>query len=73
MYDTKDLWPLKCPKCFHEFTENIGHMEVGEKSRCPSCSFNLMHSREQFLLVLRQARAGTFNPWREMISIERPV
>jgi hypothetical protein len=73
MYGKDDLWPIACPKCRHEFTEKIERLEAGEKSRCPSCRLNVVHRREQFLLVVAQARAGTFNPWREMISIERQV
>jgi hypothetical protein len=73
MYESEDLWPIKCPKCSREFTDFISRMEKGEKSRCPSCSLHLTHSREQFAVVLAQARAGAFNPWRDMISLERPT
>lgn len=73
MYETDDDWPLKCPECRHEFTENIGRMEAGAKSQCPSCGLNVVHPREQFIVVLSQARAGAFNPWRDMLNIERPV
>src|SRR3954466_6248146 len=58
MYTSEDLWPIKCPKCFHEFTETIGQMMANEDSRCPSCSLKLTRSREQFAIVLTQARAG---------------
>jgi predicted 2-oxoglutarate/Fe(II)-dependent dioxygenase YbiX len=44
MYTREDLWPIKCPRCFHEFTQHIGRMEAGDKVRCPSCSLNLPHS-----------------------------
>ena len=29
MYTREDLWPIKCPRCFHEFTQHIGRMEAG--------------------------------------------
>jgi DNA-directed RNA polymerase subunit RPC12/RpoP len=73
MYTSEDLWPIKCPKCFHEFTETIGQMTANENSRCPSCSLKLTRSREQFAIVLTQARAGAFNPWRDMMRLEKPV
>ena len=73
MYTHEDLWPIKCPRCFHEFTQHIGRMEAGDRVRCPSCSLDLPHSREQFGVALAQARAGAFDPWRDMMSIERPV
>jgi DNA-directed RNA polymerase subunit RPC12/RpoP len=71
MYEKHDLWPIACPKCRHEFTEKIEHMEIADKLRCPSCKFNASHPRQQFLVALAQARAGAFNPWRAMMDIQR--
>jgi hypothetical protein len=48
-------------------------MTANENSRCPSCSLKLTRSREQFAIVLTQARAGAFNPWRDMMRLEKPV
>ena len=72
MYGNEDLWPLKCSGCRHEFTEKIERMIAENKSRCPECGLNLPRAREQFLAVLAEAKAGTFNPWRDMTIIEMP-
>jgi hypothetical protein len=72
MYGDEDHWPLKCSGCRHEFIENIERMLAESTSRCPECGLNLPRAREQFLAALAEARAGTFNPWRDMTILEMP-
>lgn len=73
MYTSKDLWPIKCSKCLHEFTETVEQMVANAYSQCPRCRLVLTRSREQFAMALAQARAGAYNPWRDMMIIEKPA
>jgi predicted Zn-ribbon and HTH transcriptional regulator len=68
MYEDHDLWPVKCPRCAHGFTETIGRIKSRLVSSCPRCSSDFAHSAEQFLFALSEAREGRHNPWWEILS-----
>lgn len=68
MYDDDDLWPVKCPKCAHGFSDTIGRIKSRLASSCPKCSSDFAHHREQFLSVLSEAREGRHNPWWEILG-----
>jgi hypothetical protein len=73
MYEDEDLWPIKCPECLDEFTEQIGRMKAGQQSRCPGCSLNLRHPKEEFALTLAEAKAGRLDPWGNMLRLQKPA
>jgi hypothetical protein len=68
MYDDHDLWPIKCPRCTHGFTETIGRIKSRLVSSCPRCTSDIAHSGEQFLFALSEARKGRHNPWWEILG-----
>ena len=73
MYEDKDLWPIKCFDCKEEFTEEIGRIKAGVRSRCPSCELSFPHPHEQFLLALTEARKEPPRPLREYGPVEQAL
>ena len=73
MYEDKDVWPIKCFDCKEEFTEEIGLIKAGERSRCPSCGLSYTHPTEQFLLALAAAKKGVNDPWRDIVRLKKPA
>ncbi len=72
MYEDTDLWPFKCPNCFHEFTKQIGRVKAGDRVICPDCSTWLTDHDKEFAVYLAQARDGKLNPWGNMIGLKKP-
>jgi hypothetical protein len=68
MYDDHDLWPIRCPRCAHGFTETIGRIKSHLVSTCPGCSSDFAHNGGQFLFALSEARKGLHNPWWEILG-----
>jgi DNA-directed RNA polymerase subunit RPC12/RpoP len=64
MYEDKDVWPFKCPKCGEEFTEQIGRLKVETTIHCPgqACSMRFKMSPEEFDLALAKAKAASMTP-----------
>ena len=73
MYDDHDLWPIKCPKCDHGFTECIGGVKTRLVSTCPMCSLDFAHCAEQFSFTLSEARRGRHNPWWDILASLKPI
>jgi DNA-directed RNA polymerase subunit RPC12/RpoP len=66
VYEDKDLWPFKCPKCGKEFTQQIGHLKIETTIRCPGqgCSMAFKMSPAEFDVALAKAKAGEYDPFR---------
>jgi hypothetical protein len=75
MYEDNDLWPIKCPECGNEFLEKVSRVNTGERIKCPSvdCSTGVWHPPEQFKLALAQANAGIFDPYGNMLRLQKPA
>ena len=71
MYEVTDMWPIKCPNCFHEFTEQIGRINSGARIICPSCSTWLTDLHKEFRVALAKARNDEFDPWRNMVRLKK--
>jgi hypothetical protein len=71
MYEDDDLWPIKCPHCSYEFTQQIGRIKAGAKVVCPDCKVSLVDHAKQFAMALAKARNGEFNPWGNMIRLQK--
>ncbi len=72
MYEDTDLWPIKCPSCLNEFTQQIGRIKTSGQTRCPECALTIRHPTEQFIMALAQARDGFLDPWGHMLRIRKP-
>jgi hypothetical protein len=72
VYEDKDFWPIKCPDCLNEFTEEIGRMKAGAEIRYPDCKIILTDPAKQFLVHLAKARNGELDPWGHMIRLQKP-
>jgi DNA-directed RNA polymerase subunit RPC12/RpoP len=72
MYEDEDFWPFKCPYCLHEFTEQIVRINAGTEVRCPDCRTRFTDHHKQFAVALAEARNGAFNPWRNMVRVQKP-
>ena len=66
MYEDKDPWPFKCPRCKQEFTEPIGTLKTQAIVRCPGpgCSMRFQMSPDEFSVALDKARSGEYDPFR---------
>jgi hypothetical protein len=73
MYEDDEVWPLKCPRCLREFTEKVESLKTGPRLQCPDCGLGFTFSAEEFRTALAEARAGRYDPWREMVKITRPA
>jgi hypothetical protein len=73
MYDDDDSWPVKCPRCYHGFTESVGAIKSRLASSCPVCSFDFAHCEKQFSVTLSEARRGRHNPWWEILASLNPT
>jgi hypothetical protein len=73
MYEDKDPWPIKCPECHEEFVAEVGRIKAGERIKCPGvdCTLSVWYPAEQFRLMLAEAEAGIFDPWRDMIRLQK--
>lgn len=71
MYEDKDFWPFKCPKCLKEFKEEIGRIKANAFVVCPDCGLRQTNHHKQFDLALSEAKAGRFDPWRDMFQITK--
>lgn len=71
MYEDTDLWPIKCPECHHEFTEQIGRINAGGKITCPGCSLWLTDHHKEFAMALAKARNHEFDPWGNMVRLKK--
>jgi hypothetical protein len=84
MYEDKYPWPFRCPECGEEFTEELGRLKTQTKNvsvKCPGiinrlgpirCPITIRYSAEEFGLVVAEAEAGRFDPWRKMLRINKP-
>ena len=72
MYEDKDPWPFKCPKCGEEFTKEIGWLKTRALVKCPGtinrpepipCSMSFQMSAEEFGVALTEAKAGRYDPF----------
>ena len=73
MWEDENLWPIKCPFCKNEFTQQIGSMKVADEFRCSECGTKITHSKEEFFLALAEAKKGNHDPWSEMLQIQNPT
>ena len=73
MYEDRDLWPFKCPKCGEEFTEQIARLKMETTIRCPGqgCSMAFKMSPEEFDVALAKAKAGEYDPFKFTWSRKR--
>lgn len=85
MYEDKDFWPFKCPQCGEEFNKEIGWLKAHAKGfqldiKCPGiinrlgpilCPNTLRYDTKEFRLILAEAKAGRFDPWRNMVRVNK--
>jgi len=83
MYEDNDLWPVKCTHCGQEFTKKIGWLKTQKPKislKCPGivsklgpvlCPNTLVYGAEEFRVVLAEAKAGRFDPWRSIICVNK--
>ncbi len=85
MYEDKDFWPFKCAHCGEEFTKEIGWLKTQARGanlsvKCPGivnrlgpilCPNTLRYGAEEFRLILAEAKAGRFDPWRSIVRVNK--
>ncbi|WP_298884151.1 hypothetical protein [uncultured Bradyrhizobium sp.] len=85
MYDDQDFWPFKCPRCGEEFKKEVGWLKARAKGlhidiKCPGivsrlgpilCANTLRYDAVEFRSLLVEAKAGRFDPWRDMIRVNK--
>jgi hypothetical protein len=85
MYEDKDFWPFKCPQCGEEFMKEVGWLKTQARGthlsvKCPGivnrlgpilCPTTLRYGAEEFRLILAEAQAGRFDPWRSMVRVNK--
>jgi DNA-directed RNA polymerase subunit RPC12/RpoP len=49
MYEDNEPWPITCPDCKHEFTEQIVRLKNNTVVRCPLCKTRIEYRLEEFL------------------------
>ncbi len=60
-YKDTDLFPIRCPRCFHDFKKQVGGLKAGREIWCPSCGATLGYKIKEFLRVLGQLRRGLYD------------
>lgn len=63
MYEDDDFLPMRCPRCRHDFEEQIGglrdKLRNGKRIRCLECEATLYGSYEELERFLREKRADS--------------
>jgi uncharacterized protein YbaR (Trm112 family) len=64
MYEDNEPWPITCPDCKHEFTEQIARLKNNTIVRCPLCKIRIEYRLEEFLGALGS------DEWLELVCPE---
>jgi hypothetical protein len=73
MYEDDDFWPIKCPACGEEFLKKVGWLKTHRSIKCPGsgCPTTIEASPEEFSRALIKAKQGMFDPYREMMRLNK--
>jgi hypothetical protein len=75
MYEDTYSWPIKCPVCLNEVTEQVGSMKAGKEVRCtdPVCRVRFACTVKQFKRELAEHRRLGLNPYLNFMRLNEPL
>ncbi len=71
MYEDDKLWPIKCSECSKEFEKPVGWLKANDAVHCPICGLRQKYTHEEFGLALAKAQGGTFDPYGNMVWVNK--